>query len=402
MDLEQIHMGLIYEGEEGGKKVVLRAIDWVYHLQDDVLDSYVLAEVFEEGGIKTSPYQWLIPDRSPMLEMGEWWNVDFKDEGKENFCLLDKDSFKESYRLSKEKNRIATYDEIRDNIELIEEDTIYHVYATDEELFELPPEIYKELSTPLTKEECERLGRACYFGRNGIDIPNELLVGDPLMKEGDVDYRGQFNFLRRVGEALNMAGQEGYTKEEFEKAKERAFGTNDLGKKNDVTKEKTKNGGDNMLKTTIEGKLAVRSNDGFYYSVGEDGSLKREYTVYENISDPVERERVSLKLGDILNYEGVISFCSAVTGNQYSITSFLDKTVRNIQKGDETDDLGIAYRVYINPIKSILDSDPNANAVTLLSNNPDNAQRIAISLQQNQSSALDMIAKSLANLNKGE
>lgn len=151
----------------------------------------------------------------------------------------------------------------------------------------------------------------------------------------------------------------------------------------------------NMLKTTIEGKLAILSGDGFYYSVTNSGSMKREYTVFENISEPIKRERTSLNLGDILEYEGQIAFCSMVTGNQYSLTKFQDKSVVNIQKGDELDDLGVAYKVIINPIQSILDADKSADATTLLSNNPNNAQKLSLTLQQQQNSSLGEIARAL-------
>lgn len=154
-------------------------------------------------------------------------------------------------------------------------------------------------------------------------------------------------------------------------------------------------GEDSMFKTTIEGRIAIKSNDGFYYSVTDTGAMKREYTVFENISEVIKREKTALQLGDIVDYKNNIVFCSLVSNNQYSFTNFKDRSVINVQKGDESDGLGETYSVLINPIQSILETDKTVDATTLLSNNPNNAQKLSLALQQQQNSSLGDIAKAL-------
>lgn len=158
----------------------------------------------------------------------------------------------------------------------------------------------------------------------------------------------------------------------------------------------------NNVKVTLEGKLAVLSNDGFYYSINNDGSMKREYTVLENVSKPLIRERVKLQTGDVLVYDNKLCFCSSSEGNKYEITNFADKSMFQIQKGDESDELGDTYQVVINPLESILEADKNADVLTLLANNPQNAPAINLALQREQSNALSQLSSFIIDNNKSE
>ena len=188
------------------------------------------------------------------------------------------------------------------------------------------------------------------------------------------------------------------TKEEQEVTKEEPI-TDNTVEVHGVTTTKDSNqqeGGNVMLdniKVTLEGKLAVLSNDGFHYSINDDGSMKREYTILENISKPLIRQRVTLNTGDTLIYDGELCFCGSVGKNKYEITRFSDKSMLQIQKGDESDELGDTYEVVINPLESILETDKTADVLTLLANNAANAPAINLALQREQGNALTQLSK---------
>lgn len=152
------------------------------------------------------------------------------------------------------------------------------------------------------------------------------------------------------------------------------------------------------IKTTIKGKTAVQSNDGFYYSVDENGKMTREYSTMENFQEMRVIQKPSLNVGDIIELDGQYLFCSQKTEQQYSLTSFSDKSVRQIHRSDENDDLAEQFFVIINPITSILENDPNATPASLLANNPNNANRLNLDLQIQQNNMLNNLAKMIVNM----
>lgn len=151
----------------------------------------------------------------------------------------------------------------------------------------------------------------------------------------------------------------------------------------------------NNIKLTIDGKMAVKSKDGFYYSVNANGTMKREYSVFEPISEEIiTRERSSLKVGDILILNDELYFCSGDQA-QYTLTNFMTKQIQMIQKGQENDELGETYTVIINPLASIVESDPDVDPALILANNPQNAEKINLTLQIDQSKSLGKIVSAL-------